>query len=155
MSRLLTVITVAFVLAAMAAACSDRHADFGLFTPVNQNGWAYGDTLTIVPTGLVKDPATRRMNIGVVHSPDYPYRNLVLEITYPDGKQLRRDTVNIELADVYGSWKGSGMGPSYQDEAAVTAGAYIPDSCRITVRHIMRVDTLRGVTSVGILIDEP
>lgn len=155
MSRLLSVIATSVFLAMILAACSDRHTAFGRFTPVPHGGWAYGDTLDIVAASLVKGPVERRMHIGVVHSPDYPYRSLVLEVTYPDGKQLRRDTVNIELADAYGSWTGSGMGPSYQAEALVTQRAAIPDSCRITVRQVMRVDTLRGVTSIGILIDEP
>lgn len=155
MNRRLSVIATVAVAAGMFTGCSERHTDFGLFTPVAESGWAYGDTLNVMPTSLVKGPVMRRMHIGVVHTPDYPYRNIALEITYPDGKQLRRDTVNIELADVYGSWTGSGMGPSYQAEALVTSGAAIPDSCRISVRHVMRVDTLRGITSVGILIDQP
>lgn len=155
MSRLLSVIVAAAVLVTALAACSDRHTDFGQFSPVAAEGWAYGDTLSIEPSNLAKGPGGRSMRVGVVYRPDYPYRNLVLEVTYPDGKQLRRDTVNIELADVYGSWTGSGMGTSYQTEALIAPHAAIPDSCRITVRHVMRVDTLRGVASVGILIGEP
>lgn len=135
--------------------CSDRHADFGNFTPVPAEGWAYGDTIAIDAIHLDSVMAPRSLKLGVSHSSDYPYRNVVLEVTYPDGNRMRRDTIDMELADIYGAWLGSGIGPSYQQSVTVNPKAMIADSARITVRHVMRLDTLRGIEHIGIIIDKP
>lgn len=66
--------------------------------------------------------------------------------------QKRVDTLNIELADVYGRWHGTGFGPSYQYETPVGVPLPLGDTSRISVRHIMRVDTLVGVEQIGITI---
>lgn len=148
-------LSLAMALSGAVAACSDRHDDFGIFTNLPAEGLAYGDTLTITVSGLDSAVVARRLRLGVRHSSDYEYRNAILEITYPDGNHLRRDTIDIELADVYGSWLGNGIGPSHQQAVTVNDGARITDSARITVRHVMRVDTLRGIEQIGIIVDKP
>lgn len=86
------------------AGCSGRHSSFSSFTDTDIHGWAYGDTLTFYPTGL--DSAdTRTLDAAIRHSGDYMYRNLWLEVSYRGSDSiLRRDTVELELADVYGRW---------------------------------------------------
>lgn len=156
MNRLQTfALTLTAAVLTTVTACTDRHDDFGQFAEVDPAGLAYGDTLAIEVSGLDTLPAQRRIRLGVRHSNDYEYRNVVLEITYRDGNKWRRDTVNMELADIYGAWLGTGIGPSYQQAVTVWENAAIPDSARITVRHVMRVDTLRGVNQIGIIIDKP
>lgn len=135
---------------AVMAGCSGRHSSFSSFTDTDIHGWAYGDTLTFFPTGL--DSAdTRTLDAAIRHSGDYMYRNLWLEMSYRGSDSiLRRDTVELELADVYGRWLGSGFGPSYQMQVQVGLAANLADSTPIHIRHIMRVDTLRGIQQVGI-----
>lgn len=142
-------------IAIAVSACSERHGNFGLFHPVPQQGWAYGDTLMFDVNNLDNAAAGRKISIAVRHNADYPYRNLALEVTYRNGQRVVLDTVNMELADIYGSWKGNGLGPQRQMEATVAPVAALPDSSRISVRHVMRVDTLRGISEIGILIENP
>lgn len=148
--------SIYFAIAAFTVwSCSDRHENFGQFLPMPVKGWAYGDTIRFIASKLDSTSTSRKLRIAVRHSADYPYRNLVLEVTYSNGNGMSRDTVNMELADAYGSWRGNGLGPIRQMEFPVTLEAAIPDSAQITVRHVMRVDTLRGISEIGILIDNP
>lgn len=139
------------------SACSDKHSSIGHFIPLDPEGWAYGDTVSFKVEGLDSLPPqqTRRLKIGVKHDNDYAYRNLILEVTYSDGHRTHRDTVDMPLADKYGAWHGSGIGPFYQAETVVSQNAPIPDSSTVTVRHIMRLDTVAGIQQIGIIIDKP
>lgn len=137
------------------AACSDKHKRFGKFTAIPDKGWAYNDSIVINAAGLDTTDTPQRLKIGVRHDNDYDYRNLIMEITYRNGTRLMRDTVDMELADIYGAWSGSGLGPTYQAETVVNTSARIPDSATITIRHVMRLDTLRGIRQIGIIIDKP
>lgn len=135
-------------------ACSPGHNDYSCYSTVADGGWAYEDTLTFAPDSMLNDSVmTAAIKIAVRHDNNYPYSNLWVEVSHssPDGVS-RRDTVNIPLADVYGRWLGNGFGADYQKEAVVAENAAVDMRCPVTVRHIMRVDTLHGVEQVGVSI---
>lgn len=115
-------------------------------------GWAYGDTLVFAPEGL-DSVALRTLSVALRHDNDYPYRNLWLEVTYGTPPLFYRDTVDIELADIYGRWHGKGLGPSYQTSTTIGKAVNLSDSSRVFIRHIMRVDTLHGIRQIGISIE--
>ena len=113
-------------------------------------GWAYADTLAFRPQGLA---AVSDMSLVVRHTIDYPYSNIWLEVGYTDASRFRRDTLNVELADVYGRWLGKGFGANRTVEVDVRQHVAIKDSSVVSVRHIMRADTLRGVEHIGIILN--
>lgn len=154
MNKIINIIrcTLAVFLAASAVACSNKHDNFGNFEPLPEQGWAYNDTIRFITADLDSTATPRKLSIGVCHDNDYEYRNLIMEVTYSDiNARLYRDTVNIELADIYGAWLGNGLGPIYQAETTISPAVHLADSGLITVRHVMRLDTLRGVKSIGII----
>lgn len=153
MKKLLTAICLLFLaLGVITSSCSDRHSSFSRFENLPDNGWRYGDTVKIVPSRL--DSATMRtLEVAIRHSNDYPYRNLWLEVSYTTRHFTIRDTIELELADVYGRWLGKGFGPSYQVSRPLGARFALPDSTPIYIRHIMRVDTLPGIEQIGITIN--
>jgi len=59
------------------------------------------------------------------------------------------------LADRFGRWKGNGIGPSIQTQTIITSGIDISDSTQIHIRHIMRLDTLKGIEQIGITVYTP
>lgn len=150
-------VLIATILVALTAlvdtSCSDRHDDYGDFTPVPAEGWSYGDTVSFLAAGLDSVPAPRKLKVGVIHNNDYRYSNLYLEVTCRKDRRYWRDTVELKLADVYGAWLGRGIGPSYQVEATISPAIVIADSTRVSVRHIMRLDTVKGIERVGVIID--
>ncbi len=144
------------LIAAMSiiASCSDKHEAVASFDSLPQKGWAYGDTLTLRPDGL-DSVRPRNLSIAVRHSNSYPYRNLWIEVTTRTANLQRRDTINIELADIYGRWHGNGFGPSYQYETRLKGLMPIGDTTIVAIRHIMRIDTLKGIEQVGITVTTP
>lgn len=135
-------------------ACSARHDSFSRFESIPDSGWPYGDTISFIPAGL-DSASSENVSVAVRHSNDYPYRNLWLEVTYGNAPEFRRDTVDIQLADAYGRWHGNGLGPSYQISVPVASRVNLNDSSRVFIRHIMRVDTIIGITSVGLTVESP
>jgi len=91
------------------------------------------------------------MILTVRHGNAYPYRNLWLEFTHmgPDSI-MRHDTLNIELADIYGRWHGSGLGTSFQYSDTISTNFMLYRDAGLKVRHIMRTDTLPAVEQIGL-----
>lgn len=138
----------------MAAACGHKERDYSSWAEIPEAGWAYGDTLTLIPADSTladnDSLVTRRLTLGVVHSSSYPYSNLWLEVTYHSPGHMHRDTVNMTMADIYGRWLGSGFGTSYQREITISPRAEIDLTRPVEIRHIMRLDTLPAIERVGI-----
>ena len=145
-------------LLALAAGCGRGGRDYSRWTHLPAEGWAYGDTLMLVPadTALADNDSlvSRPLRLGVVHTSAYPYSNLWLEITYRGDHKVYRDTVNLTLADVYGRWIGKGFGSYYQREVLLTPEADIDVRRPVAVRHIMRLDTLRHIDRIGVSVEE-
>lgn len=130
---------------------SDR---FSRFEALPENGWAYGDSVTFSTSGL-DSVGYGKISVALRHNDRFLYQNLWLEVSYNDVNGCRVcDSVNIVLADSHGRWVGKGIGSDYQCEVELPRQAFIPDSALISVRHIMRVDTLRGVDYIGVTVNE-
>lgn len=140
--------TVAAMVMSAVAGCTSP-GDFSHYTDVPSEGWAYGNALTF-ETGREDSLSSGDLEVSLRHNIDYPYSNLWLEICYNNNGRQTVDTLNIPLADVHGRWYGKGFGASRQAEATVAAGVRPLCGTPVKVRHIMRVDTLRGIEAVGV-----
>lgn len=145
--RLINVILVLLCL----GACAPGHNDYSRFENLPVQGWVYGDDIVFVTDSVVPAPA-QALGVVLRHNNEYPYSNLWLEISYRRNGIIHRDTVDIELADRYGRWHGSGFGTLYQIKRSVNGQMTLRGNDTIAVRHIMRVDTLRGLEQVGITL---
>ncbi len=149
-------ILIIATLCLLLAACGRGERDYSRWTELPADGWAYGDTLLLLPadTTLADNVSLveRRLTLGLVHSSAYPYSNLWLEVTYPGDGRIYRDTVNIPLADIYGRWLGAGFGSSYQTEVTLSPRTDIDVTRPVAVRHIMRLDTLRHIERLGVAL---
>lgn len=141
------VIAVAAALITAATACTGIGNDYTGYTDLPADGWLYGDTLTFVPQHS-DSIATADIILSLRHAPDYPYSNVWLEVT--TAQPPRRDTVNIALCDKYGRWYGNGIGVSYQVSDTVARHITHVTGTPVYVRHIMRADTLAGISQLGI-----
>ena len=133
-------------------ACAPKHADYSRVEQLGDNMWLYERPVSFAAEA--SDSVTNgSLTVAVRHNDTYPFRNLWLEISRRDTQGKRyTDTVNMQLADVYGHWLGKGIGGRYQSEITVAENFNFSDSANVTVRHIMRVDTLAGITDIGVTI---
>lgn len=152
MNKLAAIIATAVAFALMAASCVDR-GSFSDFHTLPDSGWAYGDTVAFT-VSRADSVAPAAVKVAVRNNNDFPYSNLWLEVSCRNatGATVSRDTVNLRLADPYGRWTGKGFGASYQTEATVRPRAVIENGSRITVRHVMRADTVAGIEQLGITL---
>lgn len=143
MRSIAPIIFLTLILTACESVIPERNSSF---THLSSEGWAYGDTIFLTPPPAI-GKVTR---LTLRHTDSYPYRNLWIEVSqrHPDGKATTRDTVNIEMCDIYGQWHGSGFGDSYQITVPLP---HALDTTDISLRHIMRLDTLREITQIGII----
>ena len=145
------IISVAMIMATVS--CDGRIDRYSEFTQLPDDGWAYGDTIEFLARGnKLTDAGT--MSIAIRHNEKFLYRNLWLELSYKDSiGNSHVDSVNIELADTYGRWNGSGIGEVYQCAVQVSHSVIVPDSTVVCIRHIMRLDTIKGIEQIGVTIE--
>lgn len=131
-------------------ACTSGHNDYSDFKNIEQYGWVYGDTLNFkFDADNIVDGS---LKLALRHNNSYEYSNLWLEVSHKiDSVTVDCDTINIELADIYGRWKGNGIGASYQTDVIVNSHFAINGIDSVQVRHIMRCDTLEGIVQVGLI----
>ena len=135
----------------IATACLSGRYPYTAFTSVDDSGWVYGDTLSF-PVAASATPITGELMLDITHDNTFAYSNLWIEMTYTDSLTSWRDTVNIRLATPDGHWLGHGLEGYYQLETPVKSPVILTDSSVICLRHIMRVDTLTGLSRIGLTL---
>ena len=144
--RWLTVVVAALLLTACVVTPNEQ----GRFVSLPADGWAYGDTLTF--DSLCTDSvATGRLAVSVRHTNAYLYSNLWLELTTPQDDSVRRDTINVPLADDFGKWYGRGVGVSFATIDTLAGSYTLLRQRPVYVRHIMRCDTLGDIEQIGLV----
>lgn len=143
--------TLLFILFTLClGACTPGHNDYSDFKNIDPKGWAYADTLKFKVD--IDSASTGKLSLALRHDNNYGYSNLWLEVSHRiDSTTVDCDTLNITLADIYGRWNGKGIGTSFQSETIVNTDYRLTEGDSIQVRHIMRVDTLEGISQIGLL----
>lgn len=134
---------------AATIACSPKGNEFSSYRQLPDDGWKYGDTIVFTPE-LADSVATGRLDLALLHSNEYTYSNLWLEMTIADSISSHRDTINIIMADRLGRWLGRGIGTDFQPSMTVADTITLSRDQRIIVRHIMRSDRLTDIERIGI-----
>lgn len=143
---ILTILAVAF-----ATSCVGDAYRYTGYRRIPDSLWAYGDTLAFNVT-LPGSAATGTLLLDITHDNTYPYSNLWLELSRFESDTILRDTLNVELCDPAGHWFGKGIEGHYQLETPVLSAVTLRDSSFIALRHIMRVDTVSGISQVGLTL---
>ena len=133
----------------------DYRNDYSEYRRIGSEGWRYADTLAFTPVHA--DTVCRgSLVVALRHDESYPYDELWLEVMTEnqDGDngnvaRLCHDTLRIVLADRVGSWRGDGIGGSFQLTDTLPDVVH-RSGTPVMVKHIMRVDTLTGVNQVGV-----
>jgi gliding motility-associated lipoprotein GldH len=94
------------------------------------------------------------IDIKIRNDNDYAFRNiwLFIDCKTPSGAVLN-DTLNVELADVFGKWYGKGFS-LHCLSAPLKTNYRFPETGVYTfaIRHGMRQDPLKGISDAGLRI---
>lgn len=148
--RLHTAILV--MLVALSAACTrPEQLPDSVMAALPADGWAQGAALRLSP--LYGD-STRcyDLRLDVRHTTAYPYRDLHLIVDLVgDSGTVDRRVVDLDLADGYGNWSGSGFGTLYQHSVMLARDVPPRRARMIAVWQTMdSVDRLAGLDAIGV-----
>lgn len=134
-------------------ACSPKHSSYSEFTDVPESGWTHNSPLYFTPQ-YGDSAGVYDIAVSIRHDQAYAYRNLSITADFiGDNYKLTRRIINVELADVYGTWKGSGFGSLYQFKQTVLTKVPANSVHRIVLWQTMNdIDTVHNICDVGILI---
>lgn len=126
---------------------------FSAFAGVEPEGWLYSSPCVFAVDTLRDSVAAGgTMLVTVRHSKDFSYANIWLELAYSEADStLRRDTINVPLADAFGHWYGHGLGLAMEVVDTLESPYTISRGGQLSLRHIMRLDTLEGIERVGVV----
>lgn len=95
--------------------------------------------------------------LTVRNTTDYRYSNLYVFLLtrFPNGN-LSRDTIECMLADNTGMWLGKGWGSIKENTILLKQNLRfpLPGEYQFLIQQAMRVDTLEGISSVGLRIEK-
>lgn len=137
--------------ASLCMAC-DEQTVYHSFQSLPTEGWQRKDTLFF--NVMVPDSVTLyNVSVEVRNRNNYPYQNLPLLIYYdsPETRNIKRDTLELRLADGAGIWLGDGWGGLYQSDLSAglirigKAGEY-----SFKVIHLLPDEILPGINDIGI-----
>lgn len=134
-------------------ACGGNDVAYCEFRQLPADGWAYGDTIGFSTESMSDSIANGHLIVSLRHTNGYPYSNVWLELTRNGNDGVTtRDTINCVLADIYGRWKGQGFGAAYQFSDTLPNALRLLRGDSITIRHIMRADTITDIEHLGIML---
>lgn len=136
----------------LAASCSDGSVYSSRFETIAPSGWVKDKPLEFdLPDSL---PATTfDIVLDVRHNNNYAYRNLWVTVDYVSHRQVvASDTVNVELADKYGNWYGSGLGQLFQYGMTIRRNVPVGQYEKVILWHTMRCDTVEHISDVGVIL---
>ena len=123
---------------------------------VPQNAWSYNFKPKF--TFEITDTTAGYETYFIIrHTQAYPFSNLWLwlYIKTPGDSTVRRERVNVPLAQSNGKWLGNGMGELFQQQLRLNLDSVSfkkPGTYQITVEQNMRVNPLPEVLNVGMMV---
>lgn len=141
----------------LLTACLERmlpdHDAFSGFRDFPEARWLYSRPVVFQSDTLGDSVARGLLLLSLRHTSDYPYSNLWVEVSTADSSRrvLSCDTFDVGLADVFGRWYGSGMGASLRYTDTLSRDFRMVRGSSISVRHIMRTDTLPEIEQIGLI----
>lgn len=143
-----------FCCLALMAACSEK-PQYEAMKSIPAAGWHADSSLTF--SFNVRDTAVPYyLELRLRHNKNYDYANLFLFRKVESLRGLEyADTAELQLADAYGRWLGSGLSDMKTLTYPFGKGAlYFNKTGKytVTLSHGMRHEKLEGITDVGLAL---
>lgn len=126
---------------------------------VPQNAWTY----TFKPVfsfDITDTTVSYRAYFIIRHTQAYPYSNLWIWMyaKTPGDSVIRKERVNIPLAESTGKWLGRGMGELYEQRMLLDLSGFVDfnkkGTYQISMEQNMRINPLPEVLDVGLRVEK-
>ena len=126
---------------------------------VPQNAWSYNFNPSF--TIDIKDTvSTYKAYFLIQHTQAYPYNNLWvwLYIKTPGDSVIKKERINVPLAEATGKWLGRGMGEIWEQRMPIDLGDSIKfnqaGTYEISMEQNMRINPLPEILHVGLRLEK-
>lgn len=152
--RVIVFLCIAFLF----TACSNSGELFYKFNHIPESKWSK-ENILLFDTDSMHVDANKKYDVFIElsHNAQYPYQNLWLFVKQNlQDNYFNNDTIEIELADIYGKWNGSGSSGLYQISIPYKKAISInPERrCSVFIVHGMRDEPIPGIEKLGLKIVE-
>lgn len=150
------IVTVIVIIQCIMTSCAPTGHSSGSFKalPVGE-GWNRSMPLVFEPE-YNDSNATYDIVVAIRHTNMFQYSNmpLMVDLLGDSARLTSRVPIEIDVADEYGNWHGTGFGTMYQCKALV-AQAMTPAQARKVIVWQAMSDTamVQGITEVGVLVN--
>ncbi len=151
-----TIVFLCFVF--LFTTCNNSGEVFYKFSHIPKSKWSK-ENILLFDTDSMHVDASKKYDVFIElsHNAQYPYQNLWFFVKQNlQNKHYTNDTIEIELADIYGKWNGNGFGGIYQISIPYkTAISINPEKrCSVYIVQGMRDEPITGIEKVGLKIIE-
>ena len=121
---------------------------------INEKGW-YKEDMARFEVTIDDTIQAYDFYINIRNTTEYRYSNLYifLNTIFPNSN-MSRDTIEFVLADIEGRWLGKGWGAIKDNSVLLNRSMRFPlkGKYEFKIQQAMRVDTLDGISDIGIQI---
>lgn len=144
---------ISLFIALFACSCSNKET-YSEFYSFKEAAWTQEECASF-EVEISDTLALYSVFLDIRNNNDYPFRNIWLFVDTPTQEGTQTDTIQVELADIYGKWHGNGLSKfTYstvykKDYKFPSSGTY-----SYSIRHGMRENPLRGISDIGLRIEK-
>ena len=147
---------LALILLIFGLSSCDSNRVYEEWQDMEGNAWE-SDSACLFTFEIEDSLALYNLNVGIRNTNLYPYQNIWLLASVEGGAGYfsYQDTIQLVLANTNGEWFGKRSAslytyvtPLYRQLSFYSAGKYT-----FTLKHGMRKDTLKGVSSIGLRVE--
>jgi len=147
---------LAFPLVILLLSACNSHVVYSKYQTFTDNEWS-AKNKAVFDVEINDMQTLNNISLMVRHGDSYPYSNLYLFVTtnYPDGK-IKKDTMEVILANEKGEWQGSGAGDIFDLKIPIKKNVRfsLPGKYQFTFEQGMRVDPLPMIMDFGFEIEK-
>ena len=133
--------------------CASKPNSYSEFHDVPAKGWHIKTPFTFTPQ-YGDSSCLFDVKLVVRHTNKYRFQNLAMIVDVIDtAYNVKREKVDVDIADTYGNWVGSGFGTLYQREVVVFRGLKPEEAKSIAVwQRMPNCSFVDGLSEVGVII---
>jgi gliding motility-associated lipoprotein GldH len=157
--RIISVVCPLIITASLFMGCMHAPFVFQKEEGIPQNAWAYNFKPTFT-FDITDTTADYRPFFIIRHTQSYPYCNIwvLMYIQVPGDTVVKKERVNITMAEPSGKWLGRGMGEIYEQQLQLKLGDSVrfnkKGTYKISFEQNMRVNPLPEVLNVGFRLEK-